>query len=126
MREPITEFVNDTIHFVNTLQSYHWQTKSYSEHESFVEYHSKISALNDRLVETYQGREDDRIKFSSEYKPNVINYADTTDCIRVIKEYRKKIYYLASCIHEVHFDIHAILEEFLIETNNLLYHLSLK
>jgi len=125
MKEAITLFVNDTIHFVNTLQSYHWQTKSYAEHESFVEYYNKINALNDKLVETYQGREDDRISFSSEYKPNVLNYADKTECIRVIKDYRKKIYHLAACIHEVHFDIHSILEDFLVETNNLLYHLSL-
>lgn len=125
MKEAVTEFVNDTIHFVNALQSYHWQTKSYAEHEAFGEYYQKINSLNDKLVETWNGREDTRLTFSSEYKPNVLNYGGKDECIRIIKEHRKKIYYLSSCIHETNFDLHCILEDFLVETNNLLYHLSL-
>ena len=126
MKEAVTEFVNDTIHFVNALQSYHWQTKSYAEHEAFGEYYTKINSLNDQLVETWNGREDTRIKFSAEYKPNVLNYADKNDCITKIKDYRKKIVELFNTIDQSNFDLHAILEDFLIETNNLLYTLSLK
>jgi uncharacterized protein YlzI (FlbEa/FlbD family) len=125
MKEAVTEFVNDTIHFVNALQSYHWQTKSYAEHEAFGEYYTKINSLNDQLVETLNGREDTRIKFSAEYKPNVLNYADKNDCITKIKDYRKKIVELFNTIDQSNFDLHAILEDFLVETNNLLYQLSL-
>lgn len=125
MKDAVTSFVNDSVHFINALQNYHWQTKSYAEHEAFGEYYSKINSLNDQLVETWNGREDERLTFSAEYKPNVLNYADKNECIRVVKDYRKKIFHLESCIDKSHFDLHSILEDFLKETNQLLYHLSL-
>ena len=126
MKEAVTEFVNDSVHFVNALQSYHWQTKSYAEHEAFGDYYNKINTLNDQLVETWNGREDTRLTFSAEYKPNVFNYASLDECIKVIKNYRKKIVDLFNTIDESNFDLHAILEDFLVEINNLLYTLSLK
>ena len=57
----IETLVGKTIVFLNNIQLAHWQTRSYSEHEGLGEYYTKLNALNDRLVETYQGNSNTRI-----------------------------------------------------------------
>ena len=66
----IIKFIQANMNFLNDIQAYHWQTKSYSEHESFGEYYTSFNKLNDRLVETWHGKSDDnkRIIFTSKEK----------------------------------------------------------
>ena len=70
------DFIQKNMNFLNDIQAYHWQTKSYSEHEALGEYYTKFNDLNDRLVETYQGKTGQRINFSAELRPGIMNYAD--------------------------------------------------
>ena len=56
-------FIQNNINFLNDIQSYHWQTESYSEHESLGEYYTNFNKLNDEFVETLQGKTNERIKF---------------------------------------------------------------
>ena len=76
INKTMIDFIQKNINFLNDVQSYHWQTKSYAEHEALGEYYNKFNELNDRLVETYQGKTNERIKFSDELRPNIMNYAD--------------------------------------------------
>tara|TARA_B100000085_G_scaffold250664_1_gene247132 strand:- start:845 stop:1267 length:423 start_codon:yes stop_codon:yes gene_type:complete len=127
----VSEFVNQNIHFLNNMQVAHWQTKSYSEHEGLSEFYTKFNNLNDRFVETWQGKHGNRIKFNAEYRANVINYADLNDLIARVKSDRDRINEFASYIEEINEkaffnDIESILEDMQEEVSQLLYHLSLR
>ena len=121
----IEEFIQLNINFLNDIQSYHWQTKSYSEHESLGEYYIKFNKMLDEFVETHQGKTGERIKFSAELRPGILNYAD----VNIVKSEVQKT---ADRINEMNkevdgqMDLESILEDMLLETNQLLFHLSLK
>ena len=121
----IINFIQNNINFLNNIQSYHWQTVSYSEHESLGEYYTNFNKLNDEFVETYQGKTGERINFSAELRPGILNYAD----IEIVKSEVQKT---ADRINEMNkevdgqIDLQSVLEDMLLATNQLLYHLSLK
>ena len=56
----IEELVGKTIVFLNNIQLAHWQTKGYAEHEALGEYYTKLNGLNDKLVETWQGNQNQK------------------------------------------------------------------
>ena len=121
----LTNFIQTNINYLNNIQSYHWQTESYSEHESLGEYYTNFNKLNDEFVETLQGKSNERIKFSAELRPGILNYAD----VEIVKYEVQKT---ADRINEINkevdgqIDLQSILEDMLLSTNQLLYHLSLK
>jgi DNA-binding ferritin-like protein len=121
----LTNFIQTNINYLNNIQSYHWQTESYSEHESLGEYYTNFNKLNDEFVETLQGKSNERIKFSAELRPGILNYAD----VEIVKSEVQKT---ADRINEINkevdgqIDLQSILEDMLLSTNQLLYHLSLK
>jgi len=120
------EFIQSNINFLNDVQSYHWQTKSYSEHESLGEYYDKFNKLNDEFVETYQGRTGRRIKFSAELRPGIMNYADVQIVKAEVRKQAERINEMARS-KEVsgQMDLESILEDMLLATNQLLFHLTL-
>ena len=125
INKTMIDFIQNNMNFLNDVQSYHWQTKSYAEHEALGEYYNKFNELNDRLVETYQGKTHERISFSAELRPGIRNYADNADvCSEVCKtsdrinEAYKKI--------QGQIDLESILEDMLEATSQLCYHLTLK
>ena len=120
----VRDFIQLNMNFLNDIQSYHWQTESYSEHESTGEYYEKFSKLNDELVETWQGKTGTRINFSAELRPGIMNYADNAQvCSEVCKT--------SDRINEIYKEVegpqlHSILEDMLEATSQLCYHLTLK
>lgn len=122
----IEQFIQLNINFLNDIQSYHWQTKSYSEHESLGEYYNKFNKLNDEFVETYQGKIGRRIKFSAELRPGILNYADVQIVKAEVKKQADRINELSNNKEVTgQIDLQSILEDMLLVTNQLLYHLSL-
>lgn len=121
----IINFIQTNINYLNNIQSYHWQTESYSEHEALGEYYTNFNKLNDEFVETHQGKTGERINFSAELRPGILNYAD----IEIVKSEVQKT---ADRINEMNkevdgqIDLQSVLEDMLLATNQLLYHLSLK
>ena len=121
----LTNFIQTNINYLNNIQSYHWQTESYSEHEALGEYYTNFNKLNDEFVETLQGKSNERIKFSAELRPGILNYAD----VEIVKSEVQKT---ADRINEINkevdgqIDLQSVLEDMLLATNQLLYHLSLK
>ena len=120
----ITSFIQANMNFLNDIQAYHWQTKSYSEHESLGEFYTSFNTLNDRFVETWQGKTHQRINFSAELRPGIMNYADNAQvCSEVCKT--------SDRINEIYKEVegpqlHSILEDMLEATSQLCYHLTLK
>jgi len=121
----IINFIQNNINFLNNIQSYHWQTESYSEHEALGEYYTKFNELNDRFVETWQGKHNKRIKFSAELRPSIKNYADVEI---VKKEVVEQSNIIANMSKDIvgQIDLESILEDMLETTSQLSYHLSLK
>jgi len=122
----IEEFIQLNINFLNDIQSYHWQTKSYSEHESLGEYYVKFNKLLDEFVETHQGKIGRRIKFSAELRPGILNYADVQIVKAEVKKQADRINELSNNKEVAgQIDLQSILEDMLLATSQLLYHLSL-
>lgn len=118
------DFIQKNINFLNDVQSYHWQTKSYAEHEALGEYYNKSNELNDRLVETYQGKIDERINFSAELRPGIMNYADKEIVKSEVNKQADRINEAYKLI-EGQIDLESILEDMQEATSQLSYHLSL-
>ena len=125
INKTMIDYIQNNMNFLNDVQSYHWQTKSYAEHEALGEYYNKFNELNDRLVETYQGKTNERIKFSAELRPGIMNYADK----EILKS---EVNMQADRINEAYkqvqgqIDLESILEDMLEATSQLCYHLTLK
>ena len=121
----LTNFIQNNMYFLNDIQSYHWQTKSYSEHGALGEFYTKFNELNDRFVETYQGKTHQRISFSAELRPGITNYADNK---QVCSEVCKTSDRINEAYKEVQgqIDLESILEDMLEATSQLCYHLTLK
>ena len=120
----IINFIQANMNFLNDIQAYHWQTKSYSEHENLGEFYTKFNELNDRFVETWQGKTQERINFSAELRPGIMNYADNRQvCSEVCKT--------SDRINEIYKevdgpDLQSILEDMIEATSQLCFHLTLK
>ena len=112
------------MNFLNDVQAYHWQTKSYAEHEALGEYYNKFNELNDRFVETYQGKTGERINFSAELRPGIMNYADKEIVKSEVNKQADRINEAYKLI-EGQIDLESILEDMQEETSQLSYHLSL-
>ena len=124
INKTMIDFIQKNMNFLNDVQSYHWQTKSYAEHEALGEYYNKFNELNDRLVETYQGKINERIKFSAELRPGIMNYADK----EIVKsEVNKQADRINEAYKQVEgqIDLESILEDMQEVTSQLTYHLSL-
>ena len=118
------DFIQKNMNFLYDIQAYHWQTKSYSEHEALGEYYTKFNDLNDRLVETYQGKTGQRINFSAELRPGIMNYADKEIVKSEVNKQADKINEAYKLI-EGQIDLESILEDMQEATSQLSYHLSL-
>ena len=118
------DFIQSNMNFLNDIQAYHWQTKSYAEHEALGEYYNKFNELNDRLVETYQGKINERIKFSAELRPGIMNYADKEIVKSEVNKQADRINEAYKLI-QGQIDLESILEDMQEATSQLSYHLSL-
>ena len=120
----IINFIQANMNFLHDIKAYHWQTKSYSEHENLQEFYEKFDELNDRFVETWQGKTHQRVNFSAELRPGIMNYADNKQvCSEVCKT--------SDRINEIYKevdgpDLHSILEDMIEQTSQLCFHLTLK
>lgn len=121
----IISFIQSNINFLNDIQSWHWQTESYAQHEALGEYYTKFNTLNDSFVETYQGKTGKRVKFSAELRPGIKNYADVDAILIDVNSQSDRIEKIAEYV-KGQMDLESILEDMLEATSQLSYHLSLK
>ena len=124
INKTMIDFIQKNMNFLNDVQAYHWQTESYSEHEALGEYYTKFNDLNDRLVETYQGKTGERINFSAELRPGIMNYADKEIVKSEVNKQADRINEAYKLI-EGQIDLESILEDMQEATSQLSYHLSL-
>ena len=125
----IDEFVSYTISFLNNIQVFHWQTQSYSEHEALGEYYESLTLLNDKFVESWQGNQNTRLKFS-EGPYSLENYFSKEETKNKILDFKKQVTTMSGYVAELNEsnefdDIDNILEEISETNSRTLYLLSL-
>ena len=125
----IDEFVSYTMSFLNNIQVYHWQTQSYSEHEALGEYYESLTLLNDKFVESWQGNQNTRLKFS-EGPYSLENYFSKEETKNKILDFKKQVTTMSGYVAELNEsnefdDIENILEEISETNSRTLYLLSL-
>ena len=125
----IDEFVSYTISFLNNIQVFHWQTQSYSEHEALGEYYESLTLLNDKFVESWQGNQNTRLKFS-EGPYSLENYFSKEETKNKILDFKKQVTTMSGYVAELNEsnefdDIENILEEISEKNSRTLYLLSL-
>ena len=125
----IDEFVSYTMSFLNNIQVFHWQTQSYSEHEALGEYYESLTLLNDKFVESWQGNQNTRLKFS-EGPYSLENYFSKEETKNKILDFKKQVTTMSRYVAELNEsnefdDIENILEEISETNSRTLYLLSL-
>ena len=125
----IDEFVSYTISFLNNIQVFHWQTQSYSDHEALGEYYESLTLLNDKFVESWQGNQNTRLKFS-EGPYSLENYFSKEETKNKILDFKKQVTTMSGYVAELNEsnefdDIENILEEISETNSRTLYLLSL-
>ena len=125
----IDEFVSHTMSFLNNIQVFHWQTQSYSEHEALGEYYESLTLLNDKFVESWQGNQNTRLKFS-EGPYSLENYFSKEETKNKILDFKKQVTTMSRYVAELNEsnefdDIENILEEISETNSRALYLLSL-
>ncbi len=125
----IDEFVSYTMSFLNNIQVFHWQTQSYSEHEALGEYYESLTLLNDKFVESWQGNQNTRLKFS-EGPYSLENYFSKEETKNKILDFKKQVTTMSGYVAELNEsnefdDIENILEEISEINSRTLYLLSL-
>ena len=70
-----------------TLQAqvrvFHWQTKSYAEHQALGGLYDSLGDKIDEFVETFSGRYGVPVA-KNDYKLTVVNYKDNASCVEFI------------------------------------------
>ena len=126
----IETLVGKTIVLLNNIQLAHWQTHSYAEHEALGDFHKKLTDLNDKLVEAWQGNQNKRIHLASG-QHTLQNYTSKDHTVSEIVQYQQDIsqatYNITQQNNLNQFeDIIAVLEDMAEVTSQVQYHLSLK
>ena len=81
-------------HSITQVHTFHFQTKTYSEHKALQKYYEGIVDLVDSLVESYQGK----YGIISGYENyNIDRYKNTESTIKYLSELYSKIENLRSC-----------------------------
>ena len=125
----IDEFVSNTMSFLNNIQVYHWQTQSYFEHEALGEYYESLTLLNDKLVESWQGNQNTRLRFS-EGPYSLENYFSKDETKNKIIDFKNQVTTISGFVSQLNEtnefdDIENILEEISEVNSRTLYLLSL-
>ena len=94
---------------------------------SLGEFYTNFNTLNDRFVETWQGMTNERINFSAELRPGIMNYADNSQVRGEVQKQVTRITKIAENSKvKGQMDLESILEDMLMVTNQLMFHLTLK
>lgn len=60
---------------LNQLKVYHWQTKSFAEHEAFGKTYDALNELIDEFIEVYQGKYGRIYPVGDEFNVVLVNYS---------------------------------------------------
>lgn len=114
---------------LNQLKVFHWQTKSFAEHEAFGKTYDALNELIDEFIEVYQGKYGRIFPVGDEFQINLINYSPE----RIDDALKNIVVYLTSELltntdysPDRNSDLLNIRDEMLANINKLRYLMTLK
>jgi hypothetical protein len=108
----------------NQYKIFHWQTMSYSQHNSFGEVYDSLSNKIDEFIETYMGKYG-RVISANTFNLSLSNYA-SADFVKVTDSYIEFLIGLSSQLDSAKdSDLLNIRDEILASLNKLKYLLTL-
>ncbi len=101
----------------------------YAEHQALGEYYESVTDLNDKFVESWQGNQNTRLKFS-EGPYSLQNYFSKEETKNLINDFKNQVTQISGYVSELNEsnsfdDIENILEEISEVNSRTLYLLSL-
>lgn len=114
---------------LNQLRIFHWQTKSFAQHEAFGKIYDSLEDLTDTFVEVFIGKHGRTFSLNKSYDLQLHDYSDE----KVGEFLEKTINYLTSDLlpdgqfsPATNSDLLNIRDEMLAQVNKLKYLLTLK
>jgi len=117
----IEQIVRYSLEYLNQTKYYHWQTKSYAQHQALGGFYDKTSLLVDQLVESWSGRSGN-IQVDSG-RVELVNYTNVEDIIESAIDLRTAYEEFKETIN--YGDVQNIIDEVVQEINQLIYLLKL-
>ncbi len=110
--------------FANQIKLYHWKTKSYARHKATDKFLQLFNEKFDRLIETIMGSKDKRVY--DKFKLTLTTHDDKTiiDCVKNFRLFLNKDF--NTLVDKKDTDLLNIRDEFLADTNRMLYLFTLK
>ena len=119
--------ITDLLTLQNQLRIFHWQTKSYAEHQAFGESYNKFSDLIDEFIEVFMGKYG-VIENEDGFTIKLLNYTNKKDAVMCLN---KNIDHLSSekglrnHLQKNDTDLFNLIDEMLSNLNKLKYLLTL-
>lgn len=114
---------------LNQLKIFHWQTKSFAEHEAFGKTYDALNELIDEFIEVYQGKYGRIFPVGEEFNVTLINYTPE----RIDSTMKQIVQYLTYELlnkedysQDINSELLNIRDEMLSNVNKLRYLLTLK
>jgi hypothetical protein len=111
----------------NQFKFFHWQTHSFSEHESFDNFVNILDDFLDKFVEAYQGKYE-RLKVLGDGNSGqfISNY-ESVDGLAYLKAlYEVLNVKMVSCLSDQDSDLLNLIDEIVLNLNKLLFLLTLE
>jgi DNA-binding ferritin-like protein len=115
------------VEFHVQLKTFHWQTKSFSEHSGAGATYDSVDEILDTLVETYQGyTRNERLRFGGQL--NILDYEEVNaeEWLSNIESIIKQLRESTERVFKGSSDLLNIMDELLGEVSKFRYLLSLK
>jgi len=112
---------------LNQIKIFHWQTKSYAEHQALGSLYETLDGLVDEFVEVFSGSRGQVPKAQDLFKATAKNYESNEACMAYLDEARDFLTNeVKSFLTEDDSELYNIRDEMLAAVNKTKYLLSLR
>lgn len=114
---------------LNQLKVYHWQTKSFAEHEAFGKTYDILNDLIDEFIEVYQGKYDRIYPVGDEFNITLVNYTPenvSNTMLKIVEYLTYSLLNKEDYSPDINSELLNLRDEMLSNVNKLRYLLTLK
>ena len=114
---------------LNQLRVFHWQTKSFAEHEAFGKTYDALNALIDEFIEVYQGKYGRIYPVGDEFNVVLVNYSTenvTNTMLKIVDYLTYNLLNKEDYSPDINSELLNLRDEMLSNINKLRYLLTLK
>lgn len=114
---------------LNQLKVYHWQTKSFAEHEAFGKTYDILNDLIDEFIEVYQGKYGRIYPVGDEFNVTLVNYSTenvSNTMVKIVEYLTYNLLNKEDYSPDINSELLNLRDEMLSNVNKLRYLLTLK